>query len=220
VRGPRLGTSYRRALLDAELARLAPDLTGLVLDVGGKRVPRGSFRRQEERARRWVLLNMDAAERPDVIANAEALPLRCGSVDRIVCTEVIQYVDRYQVMLDEFARVLVPGGRVMLSAPLLHRPDHPLDRHRFSAARLGELLDRAGLCVEAVSQQGRFFTSLAHMLRQATAQVASRPLRALAALPVLPLGAILLAMDRLPGVARSPFLSSYATGYLVTARKP
>ena len=40
------------------------------------------------------------------------------------------------------------------------------------------------------------------------------------ALPVLPLGAILLAMDRLPGVARSPFLSSYATGYLVTARKP
>jgi len=137
-----------------------------------------------------------------------------------VCTEVIQYVDRYEVMLDEFARVLVPGGRVVLSAPLLHRPDHPLDRHRFSAARLGELLDRAGLCVEAVSQQGRFFTSLAHMLRQATAQVASRPLRALAALPVLPLGAILLAMDRLPGVARSPFLSSYATGYLVTARKP
>jgi SAM-dependent methyltransferase len=220
VRGPRLGTSYRRALLDAELARLAPDLTGIVLDVGGKRVPRGNFRPRDERARRWILLNMDGAERPDVIANAEALPLRCESVDRIVCTEVIQYVDRYEDMLEEFARVLVPGGRIVLSAPLLHRPDHPLDRHRFSAARLGELLDRAGLRVELVSQQGRFFTSLAHMLRQATAQVGSRPLRALAALPVLPLGALLLAMDRLPGVARSPFLSSYATGYLVTARKP
>ena len=220
MRGPRLGASYRRALLDAELTRLAAGLSGLAVDIGGKRVPRGGFRRPERGVRRWVLLNHAAAEGPDVVGSAEALPFRPASVDGILCSEVIQYVDRYDEMLAEFRRVLVPGGRLLLSAPLLHRLDHPADRHRFSAGRLRELFERAGLQVEALTQQGCFFTTLAHMLRQAAAHVRSRPLRALAAVPVLSMGACLRFLDRLPPVARSEFLSSYTTGYLVSARRP
>ncbi len=220
MRGPRLGASYRRALLDAELARLAVDLSGLAVDIGGKRVPRGGFRRSERGVRRWVLLNHDAAEGPDVVGSAEALPFRPASVDGILCSEVIQYVDHYEDMLAEFRRVLVPGGRVLLSAPLLHRLDDATDRHRFSGGRLRELFARAGLEVEAVTQQGRFFTTLANMLRQAAAHVRSRPLRALAAVPALFAGGCLRLLDRLPSVVRSPFLSSYTTGYLVVARRP
>jgi SAM-dependent methyltransferase len=219
MRGPRLGTSYRRTLLDAELDRLASDFTGIVLDAGGKRSPRGRFRRPEERVRRWILLNVAPGERPDIIGTAEALPLRDASVDRILCEEVIQYVDRYDCMLREFHRVLVPGGRVFLSAPLLHRLDHATDRQRFSAGRLTELLERAGLRVRGTVQQGRFFTTLAHMLRQAAANVRSRPLRAALAVPLVPLGACLCRLDRTGVVARSAFLSSYTTGYLVTAEK-
>lgn len=220
MRGPRLGASYRRALLDAELLRQAPGLSGLVLDVGGKRVPRGGFRRPEHGVRRWVLLNLAEAETPDVVGSAEALPFKSDSLGGILCTEVIQYVDHYEAMLAEFRRVLVPGGRILLSAPLLHRLDHPTDRHRFSAGRLCELFARAGLEVEAVTQQGRFFTTLAHMLRQAAAHVRSRPLRAVVAVPVLPAGACLRLLDRLPPVGRSAFLSSYTTGYVVIARRP
>jgi SAM-dependent methyltransferase len=218
--GPRLGTSYRRALLDVELDRLIPEFTGIVLDVGGRRAPRGHFRRPEDKVRRWILLNVAAGEAPDVVATAEALPVRDASVDRILCKEVIQYVDRYDCMLREFHRVLVPGGRVFLSAPLLHRLDHATDRQRFSAGRLAELLERAGLRVQQIVQQGRFFTTLAHMLRQATAHVRSRPLRAALAVPLVPLGAGLCRLDRTAVVARSAFLSSYTTGYLVTAQKP
>jgi 2-polyprenyl-3-methyl-5-hydroxy-6-metoxy-1,4-benzoquinol methylase len=141
-------------------------------------------------------------------------------VDGILCSEVIQYVDRYEDMLAEFRRILVPGGRVLLSAPLLHRLDHATDRHRFSGTRLRELFARAGLEVEAVTQQGCFFTTLANMLRQAAAHVRSRPLRAVAAVPALFAGACLRLLDRLPPVVRSPFLSSYTTGYLVIARRP
>lgn len=219
MRGPRLGASYRRALLDAELMRQAPGLSGLVLDVGGKRVPRGAFMRPLRGVRRWVLLNLAEDETPDVVGSAEALPFKSESVGGILCSEVIQYVDRYDAMLAEFRRVLVPGGRILLSAPLLHRLDHATDRHRFSGSRLRELFARAGLEVETVTQQGHFFTTLAHMLRQAAAHVRSRPLRALAAVPVLPAGACLRLLDRLPPVGRSAFLSSYTTGYLVIARR-
>ena len=220
MRGPRLGASYRRALLDAELLQLAAGLSGLVLDVGGKRVPRGGFTRPERGVRRWVLLNLAADEAPDVVGSAEVLPFKSDSVGGILCSEVIQYVDRYEAMLAEFWRVLVPGGRILLSAPLLHRLDHPTDRHRFSGSRLRELFARAGLEVEAVTQQGCFFTTLANMLRQAAAHVRSRPLRAVAAVPALSAGACLRLLDRLPPVVRSPFLSSYTTGYLVIARRP
>lgn len=220
MRRPQLGASYRRALLDAELTRLAAGFSGLALDIGGKREPRGVFRRPEHGVRRWLLLNHAAAEGPDIVGSAEALPLRAASVDGILCSEVIQYVDRYEDMLAEFRRVLVPGGRVLLSAPLLHRLDDATDRHRFSGGRLRELFARAGLEVEAVTQQGCFFTTLANMLRQAAAHVRSRPLRALAAVPALSAGACLRLLDRLPPVERSPFLSSYTTGYLVLARRP
>jgi len=220
MRGPRIGASYRRALLDAELTRAAAGLSGLAVDVGGKRVPRGGFRRPERGVRRWVLLNHAGAEGPDVVGSAEALPFRPASVDGILCSEVIQYVDRYEEMLAEFRRVLVPGGRVLLSAPLFHRIDDAADRHRFSGGRLRELCARAGLEVEAVTQQGRFFITLANMLRQAAAQIRSRPLRAAAAVPALSAGACLRLLDRLPPVVRSPFLSSFTTGYLVIARRP
>ena len=83
MRGPRLGASYRRALLDAELLRQAPGLSGLVLDVGGKRVPRGGFTRPERGVRRWVLLNLAADEAPDVVGSAEALPFKSDSVGGI-----------------------------------------------------------------------------------------------------------------------------------------
>lgn len=214
-----LGVSYRRAMLDAELRQLAAGLGGLVVDVGGKRTPRGRFRPPRERVRRWLILNLDPDAAPDVIAAAEALPLRDASVDHILCQEVIQYVDRYDCMLAEFRRVLVPRGQVILTCPWLHRLDHATDRQRFSGARLVELFERAGLEVERLSLQGRFFTTLAQMLRQGAAHVPWRPLRAFLAAPLVPLGATCRALDRTSAVARSAFLSSFTTGYLITARK-
>jgi len=220
MKGPALGVSYRRALLDAELGRLVGGFGGVVLDVGGRRVRRGRFRPPRDGVKRWILLNVDPAAEPDILATAETLPVRSASVDRILCQEVIQYVDRYESMLAEFRRVLAPSGEVVLSAPLLHRLDHASDRQRFSAGRLVELFERAGFHVVNVTQQGRFFTTLAHMLRQAAAQLRSRPLRALIAVPLLPVGACLRLLDRMPATARSAFLSSYTTGYVVRARRP
>ena len=144
-----LGLSYRRALLDAELERLAGALGGLVVDVGAKRAPRGSFAPALGRVRRWLRVNIDPAERPDVVADAAALPLRGACADWVVCVEVLQYVTLPDAAMRDAARVLAPAGAVVLAVPFLHRADGPTDRHRFTETRVRELLELVSRTVEA-----------------------------------------------------------------------
>lgn len=213
-----LGTSYRRRLLDADLARATAGVGGRVLDVGGRRKVRGTFRLPTGVAA--VRVNVDPGEGPDVVGDAQALPLRDGSADWVVCIETLEYVEAPDRAVAELARVLRAGGHAVVSVPFLHRADAATDRHRFTETRLRELLEQAGLTVVEIVAQGRFFTTLANMLRQATAGVGFRPLRWALAGCTVPLGVVLVSLDRVGGVRRSPLLSSFATGFLALAAKP
>ena len=46
-----------------------------------------------------------------------AIPLDAGSVDAILCTEVLEHVERPLDALAEFGRLLKPGARLFLSVP-------------------------------------------------------------------------------------------------------
>jgi len=46
-----------------------------------------------------------------------SIPLETGSVDSILCTEVLEHVERPLDALAEFGRLLKPGGRLFLSVP-------------------------------------------------------------------------------------------------------
>jgi len=214
-----LGLSYRRILLDVDLERLTPGLEGVVLEIGAKAMARGRWRPRRDRVRRWVRVDLEAGERPDVVADAQGLPLRDASVDWVVCVEVLQYVVSPEAAMREIARVLVPGGTAVLTVPFFHRADGPTDRHRFTEMRARELVETAGLRTLALATQGRFFTTLANQLRQAAAHVASRPARWVVGAGLVPLTALLLVLDGLGPVRRSPFLSSFATGFVALARK-
>lgn len=214
-----LGLSYRRVLLDAELGRLAPGLGGVVLEIGAKRVARGRWRPPLERVRRWVRLDLEPGERPDVLGDAQLLPLSDASVDWVVCVEVLQYVVSPEVAMREIARVLVPGGGAVLAVPFLHRADGPTDRHRFTELRARELIEGVGLQTLSLVAQGRFFGTLANHLRQAAAHIRPRPFRWLLGAGVSPLAALLMGLDGLGPVRRSAFLASYATGFVALARK-
>jgi SAM-dependent methyltransferase len=213
-----LGTSHRRRLLDADLARVTAGLAGSVLDVGGRRRGRGGFHPPD--GVRWIRLNVDAAAAPDIVADAHALPIRSGALDAAVCLETLEYVEAPERAVVELARVLRAGGRALVSTPFLHRADAATDRRRFTAAGLREVLERAGLVVVEVAPQGRFFTVLANMLRQATAALPARLARWGVGALTIPLGGLLVRLDGLDAVRRSPFLASFSTGYLAVARKP
>ena len=214
-----LAYSYRRALLDEALGESAASLRGVVLDVGGKRVPRGRFVPPAGPAQRWVRVNLDPAEQPDVVADAGALPVHDKAVESVVCLEVLQYVKRPEAVMAEIARVLLPAGTALISAPFLHRTDTPTDRHRFTEVRLREMIEEAGLRVVQISAQGFFFTTLANIVRQAIARIPPLALRYAVAAVVAPLSRLLLGLDRLAAVRRSAFLSSFTTGFFIVARK-
>lgn len=214
-----LGVSYRRALLDTELERLAPSLGGVVLDIGSKRVRRGRFVPPVGQVARWVRVNLDPAERPDIVADAQTLPVRDKAVNWVLCIEVLQYVESPEAVMSEIARVLDPAGTAIVAAPFMHRADSPTDRHRFTEVRVRELVERVGLQVVQISKQGLFFTTLANLLRQGMAHLQPAPLRYAVAALVLPPVWCGLFLDRTAAVRRSPFLSSTATGFLVVARK-
>jgi len=219
VRVRALGFSERRALLDAELERLAASLDGVVFDVGGRGVRRGHFVPPKDRCKRWVVLNLDAGAGPDVVADANALPLRDAAADWVLCLETLQYVERPEAVMAEFVRVLGLNGRLVLSIPFLHRADTPADRYRLTAAGLEALAALSGLQVITLSAQGFFFTTLANFLRQVAAHIRRRPARAAAAAIVIPLTACLRRLDTLAAVRRSRLLSSFTTGFLLVARK-
>lgn len=54
----------------------------------------------------------------DYLSDATALPVEAASFDVILCTEVLEHVPDPAAVVREFARVLKPGGRVILTAPL------------------------------------------------------------------------------------------------------
>jgi SAM-dependent methyltransferase len=71
---------------------------------------------------RYVALDVNVtpgASRPlDIIADVARLPFATGRFDAVLCTEVIEHVPAPLDALAEVGRVLRPGGRLLLTAPL------------------------------------------------------------------------------------------------------
>jgi SAM-dependent methyltransferase len=55
----------------------------------------------------------------DHVCDIVRIPLQSESLDAVVCTEVLEHVLDPMAVLDEFARLLRPGGKLFLTAPFL-----------------------------------------------------------------------------------------------------
>lgn len=66
------------------------------------------------------VVTMDIESRGvDLNADAERLPFRDGSVDTIICNDVLEHVEHDDRALAEIARVLSPGGTAFLHTPVV-----------------------------------------------------------------------------------------------------
>lgn len=54
----------------------------------------------------------------DYVSDASAIPVEAASFDVVLCTEVLEHVPHPEQVVAEFSRILKPGGRLLLTAPL------------------------------------------------------------------------------------------------------
>lgn len=144
----------------------------------------------------------------DVVADANAIPLGDGTVDFIVCKQVLEHVADPIALLREARRVLVEGGTLLLSTNQSW-PQHqqPYDFFRFTSFGLHFCFEQAGLQVERMEAMGGAFSAaLFHFSQTLTPHIWSRSTRGgkIAAVILKPFGwlmrllmPLVIALDRL-----------------------
>ena len=137
----------------AEAARIATTECGaiglpLVIDVGCGEKPYATF----FEGAHYVGLNygMDDAS-PDIVGDAQQLPLRSNCADIVFSTQVIEHVPHPERLVQEAFRVLKPRGVLLLTGPFywpLHEEPH--DFYRFTRYGFEHLLTSAGFEVMSI----------------------------------------------------------------------
>lgn len=105
----------------------------------------------------------------DVYASGLALPFRAGAFDAVLCTEVLEHVPEPNQLLAEVARVLRPGGALVLTVPWLWATHElPHDYYRYTEFGLRYLLTANGFTVEAIQKTTGLIATAAQRFVAAT----------------------------------------------------
>jgi SAM-dependent methyltransferase len=141
---------HLRPLLDSLRERLQAVPEGArVLDLGCGASP---YRLLAPASCRWVRVDLALSAGPDVVARAEALPLRDSAFDVVLSTQILGLVDDPRQVGREVARVLRPGGVALVSAPAARPYDAAAVEHRHGVRELPGLFP--GLRVREVRLLG------------------------------------------------------------------
>lgn len=134
----RKGRTYSRATLDAKLREVLRGVpVDRALDLGSKDAP---YRRLVA-ARRYDRLDMSCSRHPAVVGDAHRLPIRDGTYDLVLATQLLEHCHAPPAVVAEVHRVLRPGGMFVCSVPFIYViHGDPDDFWRFTAEGLRHLL--------------------------------------------------------------------------------
>ncbi len=130
----------RRTQLIREVAsRLPAGTTKILLDIGGRGKPYAEYFR--DRVLWHFVVDIEPGASVDFVGDARVLPVAEGSVNLVLCTQVIEHIPEPGRVLQEIFRVLRPGGTLILSVPAIF-PQHgsPGDYWRYMPQGLAWLL--------------------------------------------------------------------------------
>ena len=96
----------------------------------------------------------------DIIGTAYDIPVPDGSFDSILCTAVLEHLEKPELALKESFRVLRPNGHALYTVPLFwHLHEEPRDFYRYTRFGLEHLFKEAGFeVIEIVPLSGFWLT--------------------------------------------------------------
>jgi ubiquinone/menaquinone biosynthesis C-methylase UbiE len=106
--------------------------------------------------------------RLDIVSDITAIPQPDGSFDAVLCTEVFEHLPDPLAALREFARLVRPGGHLVLTAPfcsLTHMAPYHFATG-FNRYFYAKHLPAHGFEVLEIQENGNFFEFLAQELRR------------------------------------------------------
>jgi ubiquinone/menaquinone biosynthesis C-methylase UbiE len=222
-----LDRSLRRYYIDLTETRWLADAQGpsVWLDVGGGRTRRGEFA-VDAVPGRGVHVDIARERRPDVQADAIALPFLDSVFDFVLCTELMEHVIGPDQILAELHRVLRPGGRLFLCAPFLYQiHGDPDDFARYTGSFWRRHLVAHGFVVDRIEKQGLYWSVLVDLVRSYVVShlggdgLLDRLVYRAASWVIKAGKAFAIRRDARPGAADDPMLGSFTTGFAVVATK-
>ncbi len=149
-------------LIEDEVERAAAGIREgqVVLDAGaGESRHRRYFKRG-----RYIALDAGSGDakwdysRLDLLGDLEMMPLRPASVDLILCMVVLEHTRNPRVVVEEFARVMKPGGSLVMVVPFLWEEHQvPHDYFRFTRYGVRRLFESLPFRLELLDPMGGFF---------------------------------------------------------------
>ncbi len=108
----------------------------------------------------------------DVIADLVHLPFPSAYFDAIICTQVLEHLPKPQIALGELHRLLRPGGKLWLTAPLYYQEhEAPFDFYRYTRFGLDHLLSAVGFQITSLTPLEGYWGTLAYQWRSAAYQL-------------------------------------------------
>jgi SAM-dependent methyltransferase len=177
-----------RCLIDLQLGtiveKLRPALaqvTGNVLDVGAGQSP---WRAWLPPATSYQGIDVGYAnefgmdsDRTDIVYyDGRVMPFDDATFDCVLCIEVLEHSEDPQLLVSEIARVVKPGGTVLLTVPWSARLHHlPHDYHRFTRVRLQDLFIQNGFGGVEIHERGNDIGAIANKLTVLTIRLLRPP---------------------------------------------
>lgn len=146
----------RRSLHEG-LREFAHSVQGMVVDLGCGSKP---YQELFSGAEKYVGIEIAspysvATSSAEVLFDGVLIPLRSGCVDCVLSTQTLEHVFEPLAWLSEIHRVLKPGGKLMVTVPLIWgEHEMPVDFGRYTTPGLAHILANAGFQVEMVRRLG------------------------------------------------------------------
>jgi len=156
-------TPAGRTLINTLDPLIAKHIRGRALDAGAGRLTYTD--RLNRVASSVVSLDRDRVrEGLSLVGELETLPFQDGSFDSVFCSQVLEHVRDPLSVLEEFNRVLKPGGVLLLSVPhLAYLHNEPHDYFRYTEFGLKHLTERAGFELLETRWSGGLLSFLGHL---------------------------------------------------------